>query len=173
MDNSSGKRYIFYPNFKSRMQSLHSKMINELRKVKKWNIKDKGSFFINVLGIVFDTKTRKILIGRRENDPNIKDLTWSFPGGSPAHDVDLEIGVEILVRKKTGLKVKNLGCVFARIYKENNKHLLIYYLCEVVGGKENPIDDLLELKWVRPDELEKHFTTSFDKRLKEYIMNLG
>ena len=32
--------------------------------------------------------------------------------------------------------------------------------------------DLKELKWVSPEDLEKHFTTSFSPVLKEYIMNL-
>lgn len=80
--------------------------------------------------------------------------------------------MEITVKKKTGLKVKNLGPIFSRILTENNRFLMIYYLCEVVGGKEKPGDNIFELKWVKPKELEKHFTTSFDKRLKEYILNL-
>lgn len=137
-----------------------------------WSSLKKGSFYVNTLGIIFDTKTRMILIGRRENDPNTKELTWSFPGGSPEHGVDLEKGVEKAIKRKTGLDVKNLGCIFSRIFKENKKFLLVYYLCEVIGGKERISDDLAELKWVKPEDLEKHFTTSFDKRLKEYIMNL-
>jgi hypothetical protein len=34
------------------------------------------------------------------------------------------------------------------------------------------MEEFTELKWVFPEELEKYFTTSFDPRLKEYIMNL-
>ena len=147
--------------------------MNKINKSRNWNIKDNGSFFVKILGVVFDTKTRKILIGRREDDPNFKGLTWSFLFGIPNQNVDLEDGVEVIIMKKTGLKVKNLGCIFSRIYKENKKHLLIYYLCEVVGGKESPIDDFLELKWVKPEDLDKHFTTSFDKKLKEYLISLG
>ncbi|MEN9626255.1 MAG: hypothetical protein RL557_583 [archaeon] len=132
----------------------------------------KGTFSVVSLGIVFDTKKRKILIGRRMNDPYVKQLTWSFPGGIPGYGEDLERNLERIIKTKTNLAVKNLGCVFARILQENKKILLMYYLCEVIGGKEKARDDFVELKWVKPEELEKHFTTFFDRRLKEYIFNL-
>ena len=137
-----------------------------------WNKFEKGVFLVNTRGIIFDPAKRKILIGRRENDTYIKKLSWVFPGGLPKYGEDLEEGFEKIVEEKTGLKVKSLGSVFSRVLPENNKFLLIYYLCEVVGGNENPKDDILELKWVNPEELETYFTTSFDPRLKEYIMNL-
>jgi ADP-ribose pyrophosphatase YjhB (NUDIX family) len=137
-----------------------------------WDYFDNGIFLVNTLGIIFDTKTRKILIGKREKDPFIKNLGWCFPGGTPDYGKDLEEAFEMVVKKKTGLKVKNLGSIFSRIPNENEKFLLIYYLCEVVGGKEKPGEGFKKLKWVKPTELQKYFTTSFDKRLKEYILGL-
>lgn len=141
---------------------------------KKLNLNSlKKGVFLNVtLGIVFDTKKRMILIGRRVNDPYVKKLTWSFPGGIPEYTTDLEKSLERVIFTKTELKVKNLGCVFARILKENKNFLLMYYLCEVVNGKEKAKNDFVELKWVKPEELQNYFTTSFDPRLKEYILNL-
>src|SRR3989344_2505595 len=68
--------------------------------------------------------------------------------------------------------IKILGCVFARIFKENKKVLLMYYLCETISRSIKPKGDLEELKWVSPEGIEKHFTTSLDSRLKEYLMNL-
>ena len=56
--------------------------------------------------------------------------------------------------------------------KENPGFILIYHLCEVTGGKEKPGDNIKELKWVRPEELEKYFSISFHPHMKEYIMNL-
>lgn len=132
----------------------------------------KGVFLVSTIGIVFDTSSRKVLIGKRVKDPLTPKLKWSFPGGVPGYNDDLEKALEGFIKKKTNLKVKNLGAIFSRIFKENKQVLLIYYLCEVVGGKEKPGDDLKELKWVKPQELEKYFTTSFDPRLKEYILGL-
>jgi len=139
----------------------------------KEKISEKSQFFENVLlAIVFDPRKKKILIGKRENDPNVKNLTWCFPGGKPNHSEDIDKCLKKKVKLKTGYDVENLGAVFAKTYPEKRELLAIYYLCEVTGGKENPGDDLVELKWVSPEELEKYFTTSFHPALKEYILNL-
>jgi len=137
-----------------------------------WKKFDRGVFIVNVLGIIFNTKTKKILIGRRHDDPYIKKLTWGFPGGRPAYDKELEDCLKKEIKKKTGLKVKNLGIVFAKTYPEKREFLTIYYLCKVIGGKEKAGEKFVEIKWVKPKELEKYFTTSFHPKIKEYIMNL-
>jgi len=137
-----------------------------------WNKLNKGVFLVNTLGIIYDPSKKRILIAKRIDDSYIKNLTWCFPGAIPSYRKDLEKSLEKNIKNKTGLRVKNLGCVFSRIFKENKQFLLMYYLCEVVGGKENPSKDLTELKWVKPEEIQDYFTTSFDKRLREYIMNL-
>ncbi|MBR9704432.1 NUDIX domain-containing protein [Candidatus Pacearchaeota archaeon] len=131
-----------------------------------------GLFLVNTLGIIYDPLNKKILIGKRVDDLNVPELSWSFPGGVPGRNEDLEKALEKKILKKTGLKVKSLGNIFSRIPKENNKFLLMYYLCEIISGDEVALDDFTELKWVDPEELEKYFTTSFDSRLKEYIIHL-
>lgn len=135
-------------------------------------MEDMKEFSIILLGIVFDTKTRKILIGRREKDPHISKLTWSFPGGKLSDGEDLETNLKKKIKEKTGLDIESLGTIFAKTYPEKKEFLSIYYLCEAVGGKEEKGGKFVELKWVNPDELEKHFTTSFHPHLKEYILNL-
>ena len=130
------------------------------------------NFNIVLLGVIFDPKKKKILIGKREKDPYIKKLAWCFPGGRLDHGEDLEEALKKRIMKKTGLKVENLGVIFSKIYPEKKDLLSIYFLCEVTGGKEKPFDDLVELKWVKPDELEDYFTTSFHPHMKEYVLNL-
>ncbi len=138
----------------------------------EWKEFDRGVFLVNVLGIVFDTSKKKILIGKRENDRHIKELTWCFPGGRPEYGEELEDSLKSEIKKKTGLKVESLGAVFAKAYPEKKEFLSIYYLCEVIGGKEKAGEKFSELKWVSIDELQKYFTTSFHPKLKEYLMNL-
>ena len=124
---------------------------------------EKGVFLVNTLGVIFDPLNKKFLIGKREKDPYVKNLTWSFIGGRPEYGQDLEESFEKVVEKKTGLKIKSLGPIFSRIFEEDGKILLIYYLCEVVGGKlKTNSGDFVEYKWVDADELEDYFTTSFD-----------
>ena len=134
--------------------------------------KEDEDFKVILLGIIFDPKTKKILIGKRENDPHIPNLSWCFPGGELNYNEMLDESLKRKIKEKTALDVENLGAVFAKVYPEKKEFLAIYYLCEVVGGKEKTAGDFKELKWVSPEELEKHFTTSFHPKLKEYIINL-
>jgi len=146
--------------------------IIEKRLLKDEDFRGRGLFLVNVSGIVFNTKTKKILIGKRENDPYIPQLSWSFPGGRPEYGEELEEGLKREIKKKTGLEVESLGAVFAKTYPEKREFLTIYYLCEVIGGKERAGEKFKEIKWVSAEEVESHFTTSFHPNLKEYIMSL-
>jgi ADP-ribose pyrophosphatase YjhB (NUDIX family) len=129
-------------------------------------------FQVILLGVIFDPAKRKILIGRREKDPHIKKLSWCFPGGHLIPGIDIDKRLKERIKLETGYTVKNLGVIFTKTYPEDSKLVSIYFLCEVFRGKEKPGDALGELKWVSPDEIEKHFKTSFHPNLKEYIMNL-
>ena len=130
------------------------------------------AFKIALLGIIFDPKKKMILIGRREKDPYIPKLTWSFPGGKMQSGEDVEETLKRKIKEKTGLNVANLGSIYSRVPEEKRDLLLTYFLCQKISGKEKPSDDLVELKWVKPEELEKYFTTSFHPHVKEYILNL-
>ncbi len=132
----------------------------------------KGIFSVIVLGIIFDPKERKILIGKRENDPFIKKLSWCFPGGDIIKGEEIEHALKNKIKTKTNLEIENLGAIFAKTYPEKPEFLSIYYLCEKISGREKPGDNFTELKWVSPDELEKYFTTSFHPKLKEYLLNI-
>ncbi|MBS3066027.1 NUDIX domain-containing protein [Candidatus Pacearchaeota archaeon] len=133
---------------------------------------NKAKYFTILLGVIFDTKTRKILIGKRKKDPYIPKLTWAFPGGRLDAKGDLEKTLVKKIKQKTGYNVKSLGSIFAKTYPEKKDFLSIYYLCEATSGKQKVGKDFTELKWVKPQEMQKHFTTSFHPKLKEYIMNL-
>lgn len=135
--------------------------------------KSKATFHILLLGVVFDALERKILIIRKKGDPEIgKKFSWGFPGTELEYGKEIEEFLKEKIKKKTGYGVKNLGSIFSKVYPENKKLSAIYYLCEVIGGKPKKGKFYEEIKWVKPEEIEKHFTTSFHPRLKEYIMNL-
>ncbi len=138
-----------------------------------WEQYGKGVFLVNVLGIIFNPKTKKILIGRRENDPYWKEVTWVFPGGRPNYGEELEKGLIRQIKIKTGLDVNVKKITFAKVYPDREEFLSIYYLCEVVGGKEKAGELFVEIKWVKPKEIEKYFTTSLHPKLKKYIMELN
>jgi 8-oxo-dGTP diphosphatase len=137
-----------------------------------WSRFDKGVFLLNVLGIVYNPKNKKILIGRRENDPYFKNLSWTFPGGRPAYDNDLEHYLKHQIDTKTGVEVEIEKIIFAKTYPENRKFLSIYYLCKPTGGIEQAGEKFVEIKWVKPTEVKKYFTTSLHPALFEYLKTL-
>jgi len=134
---------------------------------------DKGVFNIIVLGIIFDPKERKVLIGKRKKDTYIEKLTWCFPGGKPEYGEELEESIKREIKEETDLDVECLGPVFAKTYPEKRDLIAVYYLCEMISGKEKPKHDFEEFKWVEPEKIEEYFQTSFHPNLKEYILNLS
>ena len=133
---------------------------------------EKQKFEVVILGVIFDPKTKKILIGRREKDPFIPQLIWCFPGGRATYNEDVDKTLKKNIKAKTGYDVKNLGAIFSKIYPEKPDLLGVYFLTQVFEGKEKPGGDFVELKWVSPKELENYFTTSFHKKLKQYLLDL-
>ena len=136
-----------------------------------WDSFDRGVFLVNVLGIV--QRDGKILIGKRGKDPHVKELAWSFPGGRPAYDKSLEESLKDEIKKKTNLDVEVEKLIFARTPEEKEEFLLIYYYCEVVGGKEKAGEKFKEIKWIRPEEIKKYFTTSLHPELVNFLNQLG
>jgi len=129
-------------------------------------------FKVVLLGIIFDPKNKKILIGRREKDPHVSELKWTPPGGRANSGEDLENSLKNKIKEQTGLKVENLGNIFAMIPKEKENFVLLLYLCEVISGKEKAGGNLKEIKWVKPEELDNYFTIAYHPHLREYILNL-
>lgn len=137
-----------------------------------WTQFDSGVFLLNVLGIVYNAKTRQILIGKREKDPYIKELSWCFPGGRPVYKEDLEIYLKHNIKIKTGVDVEVKKVVFAKTYPEKREFLSIYYYCEFIGGEEMAGEKFVELKWVKPSDVQKYFTTSLHPKLLDYLKSL-
>ncbi len=137
-----------------------------------WNSFDRGIFLVNVLGIVYDSKTKKILIGRREKDPYVPKLGWGFPGGRPKYGESVEQGLKREIRKKTGLRVKVLDGIWARTPKEHKQFLLLYYYCTPSGGRLKAGEKFKEVKWVKPAEVQKYFATSIDARILKFLKRL-
>lgn len=135
-----------------------------------WDEFDKGIFLVNCLAVVL--KDGKILIGKRENDEYIKNLSWCFPGGRPAYDDELEDYLKLEVKKKTNLDINIKKIIFAKTYPEDRQFLSIYYLAESVGGEEKAGEKFTDLKWIDPRDVKKYFTTSIHPEVYKIITNL-
>lgn len=138
-----------------------------------WNEFDRGVFLINVLAIVYNPKTKMMLIGKREKDPYIRELGWGFPGGRPAYDEELEDYLKLEVKKKTNLDVSVKNIIFSKTYPEDRRFLSIYYFVEAKNlGEEKPREKFTEIKWIRPSEIKKYFTTSIHPKLMKILNEL-
>lgn len=139
-----------------------------------WDKFNRGVFLVNVLGILYNPKTKLILIGKREKDPYIENLTWGFPGGRPSYQDEIEDYLRSEIKIKTGLDIKNEKIIFAKTYPENREFISVYYYCEIADDSQEGIagEKFVEIKWVQPSEVEKYFTTSLHPKLLEYLKSL-
>lgn len=139
----------------------------------EWGQFEKGVFLVNVLGIIHDPKSGKVLIGRREGDPHLPRLSWCLPGGRPTYEHELEESLVREIEKKTGLRCEVKKILFVRTYPERREFLSIYYLCEWVAGELKDAEKHVENKWVLPSEVRAHFAhPAPDARLLEALEEL-
>ena len=135
-------------------------------------MKEPNNFEVIALGIILDTKTKKILIGKREHTPPIKNLDWTFPGGRVNNGEDVDEALKRGIKEKTGFEVENLGALFAQVPPEKKDRMLLIFLTEVFGGKEKVGGKMTELKWISPKDIEKYIQVFIHPKLKEFIIDL-
>lgn len=133
---------------------------------------EKRMYVVNVLGIVYNPKTKKILIGKRENDPFVKELGWSFPGGRLHHGKAVKDSLRLEVKKKTGISIRAKQLLLARIPPEQDQFLLLYYSCETQQTKSKAGEKFVEVKWIKPKEWKKYFMTSIHPAIKRFLERL-
>lgn len=143
-----------------------------MEKLANWKEADRGVFLVNLLAILYDPKTKKILIGRREKDPYVEKLSWVFPGGRPGYAEDLEHYLKKEVKVKTNMEIKDEKVIYAKTYPEKREFLSIYYACVTNGNQAIPGESLVELKWVKPTEVTKYFTTSLHPKVLDFLKKL-
>ena len=128
----------------------------------------KGVFLVNCLAII--PKDGKILIGKRHSDQFIPSLTWCFPGGRPTYNKTLEDSLANEVKKKTGLRIRVIKLIHARIYPEKPSFLSLYYLAEPVEGKEKAGEKFVEIKWIEPTDVTKYMKVPpIDHKILEFL----
>jgi ADP-ribose pyrophosphatase YjhB (NUDIX family) len=133
--------------------------------------KENPKFEVIVLGIIFDSEKKKFLIGRRKKGDN-KLLEWCFPGGRLMPGEDIDDALKEKIKLKTGYSVKNIGTFFSQTHEENPDVVSVSFLTKVFEGDEMPGDDLIELKWMSVDEIDKHFKIPIHNKLREFLSEL-
>lgn len=127
-----------------------------------------NKFKVILIGIIFDPKKRKILVGK-----NFGDKDFSFLEGQLNQNEELDICLKRVTKEKTGYKVHNLGAVYAKNCIKGKKEILeLYFLCEAKEGREKPGQKVEKLEWIKPSQTEKLINQKIPTRLKEYIFGL-
>ena len=128
---------------------------------------EKELFYVKIVGIIFDTTTRKILVGRINEEDH-----YSFIEGDLTHEEELDKCLKRTVKETTGFTIHNLGSVYSENMLKNPNKLKIHFLCEIREGDLKPGQKITELIWVKPSEVEEKLGVKLPSRLHEYINNL-
>ena len=133
---------------------------------------EKGTFLVTLQAIIYNQKTKKILIVKRENDIHIPQVSWCFVGGS-AHYDELDESVKKIVKEKTNLDVKIGKVIHAKTYPEHRKIISIYF-STIAQSEELELKSkhFVELKWIKPTEVKKYFTTSLHPEVFKFLESL-
>lgn len=127
-----------------------------------------------VIGLAVIIERRKVLIGaRKEKDEWVENLTWVFPGGR-FESLNFETEMEKRVKEETGMEVKVKNLIASRIHPDSGfkpiQIIALYFHCEPIRqGTRKPGGDLKELKWVKPLEVFKYFTTSTCDEVTKFL----
>jgi len=143
-----------------------------------WELKSKTATKTIIIGLGIITNSQgKVLIGARKNkDPWVKNLTWVFPGGK-IESLDFEKEVAREVKEETGLTVVARNLIAARVHPDSGfkpvQIVALYFHCESLSRKRpKPSGDLAKLKWVKPTEVFKYFTTSTCDEVTKFLVTI-
>ncbi len=123
---------------------------------------------IGVGGVVISEG--RVLLVRRGGPP--LQGRWSIPGGILEVGETLIEGVRRELAEETGIdvRVRTLIDVFERIDRDASGKLqyhfvVLDYFCEAVRGTARAGDDVTEVAWAAPAELEKYALTEIASRV--------
>lgn len=159
---------------KAELYSLMSKM-NELHNIienflsESLEVED----LIN-LGVVVNNRGKVLLmkwLGHKEGRDKAV-LTWGFPDGTQRLNESRNECVARGVLERTGYRVKSIKEISSRFHPQFPV-FIVYHLCKLILPK--PIAkpkkgyEIAEIKWVRPEEISKLFTTDFNLEVRREL----
>lgn len=159
---------------KEDLNLLYSK-INELESLLESVSKKKSEVedFLN-LGVVINERGEVLLIRRVEREKGVGKsvLAWAFPGGKQRLNENRGECVARSILTETGYKVKPVIEISLRSHPQFPV-FIVYHLCRLISLK--PITEpkepyeVAEVKWVKPKEIKKLFTTDLDLKVSHEL----
>ena len=109
-------------------------------------------------------KDGRVLLARRGKEPSYG--LWSLPGGAVRVGEGLQAAVCREIREECGIEVEltEVTEIFERMVRDNDgriqyHYVIVDYLARWVRGDMTPSPEVLEARWVRPEELSSHQMT--------------
>lgn len=128
---------------------------------------EKELFYVKIVGWVFDTKTRKILVGKNSGDEK-----YSLLEGDLNQDEEIDTCLKRIIKEKTGYKAHNLGAIYVENKLKDPTKLKVHFLCEIAEGELTPGKNVEELIWVEPNQVEEKLEFPLPSRLQDTLKNL-
>lgn len=128
------------------------------------------------LGIIINQDNQVLIGSRKEKDPHVENLTWVFPGGK-LNSLDFDKEIRKDVKQETGLEVAVQSLIAARVHPDSGYQptqiVALYFHCTPTENKKAKAGgDLSRLKWVRPTEVFKYFTTSTCDAVTQFLTTI-
>jgi ADP-ribose pyrophosphatase YjhB (NUDIX family) len=102
----------------------------------------------------------QVLLGRRRDDPGAG--RWDLPGGFLDEGEDAVAALHREIREETGLEVELVEFLGTWIEAYWTRTVLcLTWRVHVIGGEELAGDDLVELRWFRPDDRPRNDELAF------------
>ena len=109
-------------------------------------------------------KDGRVLLARRGKEPSYG--LWSIPGGAVNLGEELRAAARREVREECGIEidVTEIVEVLDRVVRDSDgriqyHYVLIDYLARWASGDPAPSSDVLEVRWVVPDDLSQYQMT--------------
>jgi len=116
------------------------------------------------------TSKGRVLIGKKEEEDQPHSGEWHFPGGHLEEDENPEEAIKREILEETGLEINVHHIVDVMTFswdREGEKDsLLVLYHCEANSKDTEPKDDLEDVKWVEPEQLEDELWSTEAERIK-------
>jgi len=129
-------------------------------------------------------KNNEILLAKKIEKPHPAGLEgkWHLPGGVVKVGETLEEALKREMREEIGIEIEinelvGVGNSFNPNWKgKRNYAVLVYFECFPKSEKFRPSDDIVEVKWVKGEEIYKHLKDIeriLGDDVKKYLDKLG